>query len=97
MDCRAAGAGRRRCGEARWSACRFWRLRQGKIGVGRLGFLGALEAALLIRIQLAIPPGTYQLRVGLYDPVSSARLAASDDQGIRFADDAITLGEITVP
>ncbi|MBK8046053.1 MAG: hypothetical protein IPK16_02310 [Anaerolineales bacterium] len=42
--------------------------------------------------QLEIPPGAYQLRVGMYDPVTMTRLPAIDDRGARYPDDAITLG-----
>jgi hypothetical protein len=39
--------------------------------------------------------GVYQVRVGLYDPVSGARLAVQDAQG-GLVGDSVVLGEITI-
>jgi hypothetical protein len=44
----------------------------------------------------ATPPGKYQLVVGMYDPASQTRLAAFDENGRRWPDDAILLQEIVV-
>jgi hypothetical protein len=44
----------------------------------------------------AAPPGKYRLVVGMYDPASQARLAAFDQDGRRWPDDAILLQEIMV-
>ena len=44
----------------------------------------------------ATPPGRYRLVVGMYDPASTARLAAFDERGLRWPDDAVLLQEIAV-
>lgn len=44
----------------------------------------------------ATPPGKYRLVVGMYDPASQTRLAAFDENGRRWPDDAILLQEIVV-
>jgi len=41
--------------------------------------------------------GKYSLIVGMYDPVTLARVPAFDSQGVRLPDDQIVLTQITVP
>lgn len=43
-----------------------------------------------------LPPGKYEIRVGLYDPASGARLVAYEGDGIRWADDAVGLVAIEI-
>jgi hypothetical protein len=50
------------------------------------------------RHELAAPvSGHYRLLVGIYDPVSGARLPALDGTGRRLQEDAIPLGELQLP
>lgn len=42
------------------------------------------------------PPGEYMIEVGMYDPVTLARLAVVDDQGNRIAEDRALLGMVRV-
>ncbi|HEX9117480.1 MAG TPA: hypothetical protein VGA61_15530, partial [Anaerolineae bacterium] len=50
------------------------------------------------RHTLARPPsGHYRLVAGMYDPSSGSRLHAVDASGAGLADDAVPLGEITIP
>lgn len=37
------------------------------------------------------PPGRYRLRIGMYDPATGARLAATGERGERLTDDAVEL------
>jgi hypothetical protein len=50
---------------------------------------------------LALPedlaPGSYELRAGLYDPVTGQRLPAVDVDGAPYPDSAIPLGRINLP
>lgn len=43
------------------------------------------------------PPGPFWLVAGLYDAGLGVRLPAFDDQGVPLANDAIVLGELTLP
>jgi hypothetical protein len=43
-----------------------------------------------------LPPGEYDVRVGLYNRHDGARYAAFDARGQRLPDDAVTLGAMTV-
>jgi hypothetical protein len=43
-----------------------------------------------------LPPGRYDVRVGLYNRNSGARYAAFDAQGKRLGDDAVTIGTMDV-
>ena len=47
-------------------------------------------------LPLPIPPGRYQVTIGLYDPASGARLAAVSQDGARTAEDAVPLGDLLV-
>jgi hypothetical protein len=40
--------------------------------------------------------GRYQVTMGMYDPISGERLAATAPDGSRYADDALPLGEIEI-
>jgi hypothetical protein len=44
----------------------------------------------------AVPPGTYRLAVGWYDPDTGVRLAAADSTGERALDDRFTLRDVTL-
>ena len=43
-----------------------------------------------------LPPGEYELSVGMYDPKSVARLPAYDAVGKRLPDDRIVLGSLRI-
>jgi hypothetical protein len=43
----------------------------------------------------ALPPGEYRLMVGMYDLVTGRRLAAFDEDGKRWADDAVILATLS--
>ncbi len=44
----------------------------------------------------SVPPGEYEVRVGLYNRNDNTRYAAVDTQGQRWSDDAVPLGTVTV-
>jgi hypothetical protein len=43
-----------------------------------------------------LPPGQYEVRVGLYNRNDGARYAAFDAQGNRLSDDAVAIGVMDV-
>jgi hypothetical protein len=45
------------------------------------------------RLRTDLPPGTYHVAVGLYDPTTSARLPATDITGVRLPDARLILAE----
>ena len=45
----------------------------------------------------SVPPGTYRLAVGWYDPDTDVRLAAADSTGEHTLDDRFTLTDVTLP
>ncbi len=50
----------------------------------------------LLELPADMPPGAYRLLVGMYEPSTGARLAASAANGTPWADDAVLLTTITV-
>jgi hypothetical protein len=46
--------------------------------------------------RLDLPPGQYEVRVGLYNRNNAARYAAFDAQGNRLKDDAVAIGVMEV-
>ncbi|MBN1953591.1 MAG: glycosyltransferase family 39 protein [Anaerolineae bacterium] len=44
----------------------------------------------------SLPPGSYRLQAGLYDPAAAARVTATDAEGNRFPDDVIPLTTLEV-
>ncbi|MBI4785771.1 MAG: glycosyltransferase family 39 protein [Chloroflexi bacterium] len=49
-----------------------------------------------LQLPLNIPPGEYTLEIGMYDPVTLARLPVQDASGARMAEDRVVLGTIVV-
>ena len=49
-----------------------------------------------LRLDSALPPGTYRLRLGMYDPNTVERLPAFDAAGAPLQDNAIPLPDLTV-
>jgi hypothetical protein len=43
-----------------------------------------------------LPPGQYEVRVGLYNRNDGARYAAFDERGQRLPDDAVSIGVMEV-
>lgn len=48
-------------------------------------------------LEVDVAPGTYSIIVGMYDPVTLARLPASNANGAPLPDDRVTLTQITIP
>jgi hypothetical protein len=43
-----------------------------------------------------IPPGDYVIEVGMYDPVTMARLPVRDENGVGLAEDRILLEPVKI-
>lgn len=55
-----------------------------------------IDDAYGLQLPADIPPDEYQLEVGMYDPVTLARLEVRDANGTRMPDDRILLGTVRI-